>query len=113
MVVALDLERDRQSLAEVDDARVLAGPLEDAGPLGGQAFQEEGRVLVAAVLGPQEREDRQLEPVRVALEQLDDPVELRVGEAERAVEGLRGDRCQVLDCSAAPGRDPGCAGGRR
>ncbi len=30
MVVALDLERDRFALAEVDDAGVLARPLEDA-----------------------------------------------------------------------------------
>jgi hypothetical protein len=37
MVVALDLERDGLALAEVDDARVLARPLEDPGPPWGSA----------------------------------------------------------------------------
>jgi hypothetical protein len=30
MVMTLDLERDGLSLAEIDDAGVLSGPLEDA-----------------------------------------------------------------------------------
>jgi drug/metabolite transporter (DMT)-like permease len=41
------------------------------------------------VLGPEQREDRQLEVVRVAPEQLADTVELPVREAERAVERFR------------------------
>jgi hypothetical protein len=45
-------------------------------------------VLVATVLRPQQREDRELEVVRLALEQLADAVELPVGETERAVERL-------------------------
>jgi drug/metabolite transporter (DMT)-like permease len=45
-------------------------------------------MLVAAVLGPEEREDRKLEVVRLALEQLADTVELRVGQTERPVERL-------------------------
>jgi hypothetical protein len=40
------------------------------------------------VLRPQQREDRELEVVRLALEQLADAVELPVGETERAVERL-------------------------
>jgi len=51
-------------------------------------------MLVAAVLGPQEREDRQLEVVRLALEQLDDSRELPVREAERPVKWLFGNRAQ-------------------
>ena len=47
-------------------------------------------MLVAAVLGPEQREDRQLEVVRLAPEQLDDAVQLPVREAERAMDGLGG-----------------------
>jgi hypothetical protein len=50
-------------------------------------------VLVAAVLGPEQREDRQLEVVRRPPEQLSDTVELPVREAEAAVERFR-DRAQ-------------------
>jgi hypothetical protein len=45
-------------------------------------------VLVAAVLGPEEREDRELEVVRLALQQVDDPDKLPVGQAEGSVNGL-------------------------
>jgi hypothetical protein len=45
-------------------------------------------VLVPAVLGPEKREDAQLEVVRVAPEQTPDTVELPVCETERAVERL-------------------------
>ena len=70
VVVALDLERNRLAVAEVDDARVLARALEDAWRVGREALQEERGVLVAAVLRPEEREDGELEMVRLALEQL-------------------------------------------
>jgi hypothetical protein len=52
-------------------------------------------VLVAAVLRPEEREDGELEVVRLALEQLADTVELPVGETERPVERLFRDLRQV------------------
>ena len=45
-------------------------------------------MLVATVLGPEEREDRELEVVRLAPEQLADTVELPVGETERSMERL-------------------------
>ena len=80
VVVALDLEADCLAVAEIEDARVLTGALQDAFPRGGKPFQQEGRVLVAAVLRPEEREDRQLEVVRLAPEQLDDARQLPVGE---------------------------------
>ena len=51
-------------------------------------------MLVAAVLGPQQREDRELEVVRVALEQLPDSLELPVGQTEGPMKRLFGDRSQ-------------------
>ena len=45
-------------------------------------------MLVAAVLRPEEREDRELEVVRLALEQRADALVLPVGEAEGAMERL-------------------------
>ncbi len=69
VVVALDLERDREAVAEVEDARVLSWPLEHAFPVARQPLQEQCRMLVAAVLRPEKREDRELEVVGVACEQ--------------------------------------------
>src|SRR5207245_1906651 len=99
VVVALDLERHRLALAEVDDARVLARPLEDARGRGGQAAEEPRRVLVRAVLRPEQREDGELEVVRLAAQQLADSVELPVGQAEGAMERLFGDLRQVPQSS--------------
>jgi hypothetical protein len=45
-------------------------------------------VLVAAVLGPEEGKNGELEVVRLALEQVDDPGELLVRQAEGSVNGL-------------------------
>jgi hypothetical protein len=86
--VALDLERDGEAVADVDHAGVLPGPLQDALAARGKALQERGGVLVAAVLRPEQREDRELEVVRRAAEQLVDPLELTVGKTELAVERL-------------------------
>ena len=102
MVVALDLEGDRLAVAEVDDSGVLARALENAGRVGRKPLEEERRVLVAAVLRPQEREDRELEMVRLALHQLADSVELPVGQAEGAMQRLFGDRRQVLQSIPCP-----------
>ena len=88
MVVRLDLERDGLALAEVDHAGVLAGALQDALALRRKPPQQEGGVLVAAVLRPEQREDGELEVVRVAAEQLADAVELLVGQPQRTVERL-------------------------
>jgi hypothetical protein len=51
-------------------------------------------VLVAAVLRPEQGEDRELEVVRAAAEQLLDTTELPVRETESAVKWLLGDRAQ-------------------
>jgi hypothetical protein len=80
MVVRLDLERDRRAVAEVEDARVLPWPLQDALAGRREPLQERGGVLVAAVLRPQQREDSELEVVRVAPEQLPDTVRFPVGQ---------------------------------
>ena len=55
-------------------------------------------MLVTAVLRPEQREDRQLEVVRLAREQLDDALQFPVGQSERAVNGLIGDLGQVVQC---------------
>ncbi len=106
VVVALDLEADGLAVAEVDHAGVLTGALQDAFPLGGKPFQQEGRMLVAAVLRPEEREDRQLEVVRLAPQQVDDPGELPVRQSERAMDGLCGDLRQVAQSRREVRRRP-------
>ena len=63
-------------------------------------------MLVAAMLRPEERKDRQLEVVRLALEQVDDARELSVGQSERAVDGLFGDLRQVIQCRREARRRP-------
>ena len=88
MVVRLDLERDRQAVADRDDPGVLARPGDDAGARGRQRPEERLRALVRAVLAPHHAEHRQLELVRVAAEPGPDRVELVVGEPEPAVERL-------------------------
>lgn len=63
-------------------------------------------MLVAAVLGPKQREDRKLEMIWLALEQLDDSRELSVGEAEGSMERLVGDRAQVCHSNRERRRRP-------
>jgi hypothetical protein len=48
-------------------------------------------VLIAAVLGPEQREDGELEVVRLPPEQLTDSAVLAVGKTEREMERLFGD----------------------
>jgi len=106
MVVALDLERDRLAVTEIDHAGVLAGSLEYAGAGGRESPEKLGGVLVAAVLRPEQREDSELEVVRVAVEQLADTVELSVGETEGPMEQLFPDLRQVSESSGEGGRLP-------
>ena len=61
-------------------------------------------MLVAAVLRPEEREDGELEVVRLPLEQRDDSVELPVRQAELAMERLFDDGAQVTHSSPWRGR---------
>ena len=99
MVVRLDLERDGDTVAEVDHARVLARPLENTLAARREPPQERRGVLVAAVLGPEQREHRELEIVRKPAEQVADTVELAVGKPEAAMEWFR-DRAQGGSVSA-------------
>ena len=64
VVVRLDLERAHQPAADVDRAGVLAGAHHDVLALGRQRAQQLLRVLVRAVLAPQQRVHRQLDLVR-------------------------------------------------
>ncbi len=102
VVVALDLERDRLAVAEVDHARVLAGPLQHARAFRGKAAQQRRRVLVRAVLRPEQREHCELEMVRLPAQELLDTVELAVGQPEGTVKRLFRDRRQVLESSHTP-----------
>ena len=96
VVVALDLERDGQPVAEIEHARVLARPLQHALAVARKALQEERRVLVAAVLRPEEREDGELEVVRLAPEERLDALVLPVREAEGTMERLFRDAAQGI-----------------
>ena len=93
------LERDGEAVAEVEDARVLAGALEDALARRRQPLQQRRRMLVAAVLRPEQREDGELEVVRLAAQKLLDTARLPVGETESAMERLFRDLRQVPQSS--------------
>src|SRR5207344_1318283 len=105
VVVALDLERDRLAVAEVDHARVLARPLQDSLSRGRKPLQQERGVLVAAVLRPEQREDGELEVVRLPLEQLTDTVVLAVCKAESTMKRLFRDPRQSKE--SIPGKEDG------
>jgi hypothetical protein len=107
--VALDLERDGEPLTEVEDARVLPRPLEHARAVARQPSQEKRRVLVAAVFRPEEREDLELEVVRLALEERDDAGELPVREAEPAMERVFRDGAQAASLAPGPVATAPCA----
>ena len=108
VVVRLDLEGHRDAVAEVEHAGVLAWPLQDALALRRQPLEQRRRVLVAAVLGPEEREDRELEVVRIAAQELLDSVRLPVGETEGPMERLFRDLRQVIQCIRGNRRPPRC-----
>jgi hypothetical protein len=95
MVVALDLERDGEAVADVDHAGVLTRALQHARATRGQAAQLQARVLVAAMLRPQEREDGELEVVGRPLERLLDLTVLGVRQPEGTVERLLGRLCHA------------------
>ena len=79
--MALDLESQRQIAAEVHDAGVFAGTLQHGRPGRGQALQEDARVLVGAVLGPEGGEEAELGEGRLPAEAPDDAVVLLAGQA--------------------------------
>jgi len=81
VVVALDLESQRQIAAQVHDTGVLAGALQHGRPRRGQTPQEDARVLVGAVLGPEGGEEAELGKGGLPAEAPDDAVVLLAGEA--------------------------------
>jgi hypothetical protein len=57
-------------------------------------------VLVPAVLGPEKREDRELEVVRVACQKRADSLELPVGQTECAMQGRIRRRRQAISLAS-------------
>jgi len=111
VVVALHLERHREPVSDVEHAGVLARSLHDALSLRGEPLQQPRRVLVPAVLRPEEREDGELELVRGASEEGADTVGLLVRQAEGAMQREIRGAAQAASLSAAPGDpDRGCYG---
>jgi hypothetical protein len=87
VVVALDLERDGQPVADVHEPGVLlAGLHEQAPPSRGRVLSSGDGVLVRAVLAPHHRVDAEFDDGRGPAEFLDDPAVLFVGEAVLAGE---------------------------
>jgi hypothetical protein len=76
MVVALHLEHHREPVADVDDAGVLARPLDHPRRLGRQAAQVDLGRLVGAVLVPHRREDAELGEARGAADQAENALVL-------------------------------------
>jgi hypothetical protein len=139
VVVRLDLEGDRQALADVDDAGVLAHADEHPVALGqvAELAQVHLAALVGAVLAPHDRVHRQLGLRRPAAEHLLDGgvlvvlqpeleerlLEVRVlrGELDRVHGGAAGKersagvglRCVVAHCQEATGGGGAHVGGRR
>src|SRR5262249_58215047 len=71
---------------------------------GREGAEKPRRVLIAAVLRPEQREHRQLEVVGGTPEQLPDSPELPVGETARAMEWLLCDGAQESSLAGAGGR---------
>ncbi len=76
VVVALHLEDAGQPVADVDDARVLAGALDHPRRRGRQAAQVLSRGLVRAMLVPHRRDDAELGQRRVAADERPEAVVL-------------------------------------
>ena len=68
VVVAFHLEDDALAVADVDDARVLAGAADDLRAFGGQGAQPFLRRLVGAMLVPHGREDAEFGKIRIAIQ---------------------------------------------
>ena len=77
VVVALHLEHDGEPVADVDDAGVLARPLDHPRRLGRQRAQVHLRGFVGAVLVPHRREDAELGEARRAADELQRPARTR------------------------------------
>src|SRR5262245_45361610 len=74
VIVALHLEHAGKPVADVDDAGIFAGPLDDPRALGRQCTQMNFRGFVRAVLVPHGRENAELGERRFPANELQDPV---------------------------------------
>src|SRR5262249_18717283 len=91
VVVRLHLEDDRLAVADVDDAGVLARPLDDARPARRQPAQVNARRLARALRAPHHREDAEPGVRRQAPEDLRAARDLLGGESMLGGEGRRDD----------------------
>src|SRR5262249_42751475 len=87
MVVAFHLEDGGVAVADVDDAGVLAWPLEHPWSLRWQRAKMHARGFVGAVLAPHHREDAELDETRLAVKEPFDASVFFVAEAMLANEG--------------------------
>jgi len=107
VVVALHLE-DRGELlaagafADVDDAGIFAGAADHPRRLGRQLFQMEARAFVAAMLGPHDREDAELDEVRLAPNRVQDAL-IFLGRQAMVGNDLRGDDGGGRGCGLSHG----------
>ena len=104
VVVALHLEHDGEPVADVDDAGVLARPLDHPGRLGRQIAQMHLRGLVRAVLVPHRREDAELGEARLAADQLEDALilvrlEAVLGDQRGGDGGFVGNHRRYVTCA--------------
>ena len=109
VVVGLDLERDREPVADRDHAGLLPHPGDDVAAGGRERREQRPGALVRAVLAPHDAEHRELEVVGIAAQLLADRLELDVLEPEGAVQRGGGGRRHPAtpDSSAAAGRPRG------
>ena len=66
VVVALHLEDGGLPVPDIDNARIFARPADHPRRLGRQLLEVQSRALVAAVFGPHDREDTQLDEIGLA-----------------------------------------------
>ena len=92
--MALHLEHQRLAVADVDDAGVLAGAVDDPRLGGGELGKPPFRGLVGAVLAPHDREDTELGVVGRAPHDVENAPVLLAAEAVLGgqIEGAGGDR---------------------
>ena len=64
--MAFHLENHGLPVADIDDARIFARPLDDLRPLRRQLLQPDARGFIGAMLGPHHRDDAQLGQIRRA-----------------------------------------------
>ena len=107
VVVALDLEGAGPAVADVDDAGVLAGALDDAVAFGGQALEMDAAGLVGAVLAPHDGVDAEFGEGGYAAQSRKDAAVLLRGDAVLGQQ-LRGYRNRRRNDCRGGGGHHGC-----